>query len=387
LLLATITVVLANVGNVNVPACQDQVFKLCQRPVEARATEAFAALRPDVTGLIEVLPADLCARAPSTMPSNLCSGLPDPPSQVARLLGADVDEACDARFGWDCVAVRRGGMVGLDGPLETRPVLDACSDTGFTLSTGTLRVRGWPVAVAVAHPDSTDSLCRAAQLRDLFDAGLPAAGPALVLGDLNVDFYREDDASAEVMKEIVPSRFTALSTDELTSFPGAPSQLDATGETLDGDVALPAGPLGPRTLDHVLARGLGGSCDVQRVDGGGGMDHRAQVCSVAVPASVAPKLRVRRSGCRLRVSFAPARDDIRAVRLRLGRRTRVDRAAPFTIRAGSARRLRVQALTLAGPGPLLKRRVARCRQANSASTSSAATSTTLAARRPSETVR
>lgn len=360
MLLATITVVLANVGNVNVPACQDQVFKLCQRPVEARAAEAFAALRPDVTGLIEVLPDDLCGRAPSNVPTNVCSGLPDPPSQVARLLGGDVGEACDTRFGWDCVGVRAGGPMRLEGALTTRPLLDACSDSGFTLSTGTLRFRGWPVAVAVAHPDSTDAPCRAAQLRDLFTAGLPAAGPALVLGDLNVDFYREDDESAVVMREIVPSRFAALSTDELTSFPGAPSQLDATGETLDNGVSLPAGPLGPRTLDHVLARGLGGSCDVQRVDGGGGMDHRAQVCSVEVPASVAPRLRVRRSGCRVRVAFQPARDDLRAVRLRIGKRSRVDRDAPFTIRAGSARRLRVRALTASGSGPLIARRLARC---------------------------
>lgn len=355
MLLATITVVLANVGNVNVPGCGDQVYKLCQRPVEARATQAFAALRPDVTGLIEVLPPSLCERAPSASPYNLCSGPLEPASQVVRLLGGDVAHDCDERYGWDCLAVRRRTPLTMGG-LRTRPVQPACEDDGFTVSTGTLRFRGWPIAAAVAHPDSTDAGCRAEQLRDLFDAGLPDRGPALVLGDLNVDFYREDDASVEVMRSVVPSRFTALSGDELTSFPGAPSQLDPTGQTLDGDVHLPAGPLGPRAIDHVLARGLSGTCDVQRVDGGGGMDHRAQVCEVGIPRTVAPRLRVERDRCRLTVRFAPSRSDLRAVRLRAGGRVRVDRRAPFTVRARPGARLRVRALTAAGAGPRLARR-------------------------------
>ena len=361
MLLATITVVLANVGNVNVPGCGEQVYKLCQRPVEARATEAFSELRPDLTGLIEVLPPSVCERAPSTAPSNLCSGLPDPPSQVVRLLGDDVVHSCDRRYGWDCLAARRGRGLRLDGALRTRPVLEACEDDGFTVSTATVRVRRWPIAAAVAHPDSTDAGCRAAQLRDLFDRALPAAGPALVLGDLNVDFYREDDASAEVMREVVPLRYTALSSDEHTSFPLAPSQGDPTGETLDNGVFFPgSGAFAPRTLDHVLARGLSGSCEVQRVDGGGGMDHRAQVCKVRVPRSVAPRMRVRRAGCRLRVRFTPARDDILGVLLQVGRRVRVDHTAPYTVRAGASRRLRVRAYTAAGAGPVIGRRVRRC---------------------------
>ena len=275
----------------------------------------------------------------------------EPPSQVERLLGDGVRSACDARYGWDCLAVRRGLRL---SSFATRPVLPECADDGFTSSVGVVRLRGWPVTVAVAHPDSTVVPCRAAQLRDLFGA-LPAAGPVLVLGDLNVDFHREDDESAAAVKA---SGLDVLSSDELTSFPGAPSQLDPTGSALDGDVALPAGPLGPRTLDHVLTRGLSGTCDVLRVDGGGGMDHRAQVCSVTVPASVTPALRLRRRGCRVRVSF-PGRDDVAGARLRLGLRSRVDREAPFTIR-GRARGLRVRALTLAGAGPQISRRLRPC---------------------------
>lgn len=360
-------VVLANVGNVNVPGCADQVFKLCLRPVEARAAAALRALRPDVSGLIEVLPADLCDRAPSSNPANLCAGArPGPASQVARLLGDDHAQACDDRFGWDCVAVRPRGGVELAG-WSTRPAVDACADAGFTLAHGTVRLGGWPVAVALAHPSSTDAPCRAAALRDLFGA-LPQDGPALVLGDLNLDPYREDDASVAVWREQVPGRFTPLSSDALTSFPGAPSQLDPSGEVLDGPVRVDAGPLAPRAIDHVLARGgLTGSCSVARVDGGGGMDHRAQVCRVLVGPAAAPRILVRRRGrsCTLRAGLVPAPSaGLTGVRFTLGRRTVVDRAAPFTVRqrAGraAARRLVVQPLTGIGEGPRVVRRLRPC---------------------------
>ena len=49
----------------------------------------------------------------------------------------------------------------------------------------------------------------------------------------------------------------------------------------DGVLAFPK-PFSGRTLDLVLTRGLRGSCAVRRVDGGGGMDHRAQVCRLRV---------------------------------------------------------------------------------------------------------
>ena len=352
---ATLTVVLANVGNVNVPGCQDQVFKLCQRPVEERAAGELRKLAPDLTGLIEILPPSVCERAPSSNPDNLCSAPLEPPSQVRRLLGDGLTEACDARYGWDCLAAHSSLRFG--GRLVTRPVVEGCEDDGFTLNTATVRVRGWPVAVAVAHPDSMDAECRAAQLEDLLDRGLPPAGPALVLGDLNVDFYREDDVSAEVMKRRI-EHFKPLSSDELTSFPGAPSQLDPSGRSMDGDTFLPAGPLGPRAIDHVLGREIGGTCEVRRVDGGGGMDHRAQVCKVRVPV---PRLSLkRRRGCTLTAAFA-GRSDVKAVRFTLGGRTTTDRRAPYRVRQRRGRRLVTQALTVTGDGPLIPRRLKRCR--------------------------
>ena len=92
-----LTVVQADVGNANVPGCQDQGFKLCQGPVERRAGTALRGLRADLVGLEQVLPPELCLRAPSANPDNLCSGPLDPPSQISRLLGGTASQACDSR--------------------------------------------------------------------------------------------------------------------------------------------------------------------------------------------------------------------------------------------------------------------------------------------------
>lgn len=351
-------VVQANVGNSNVLGCNDQVFKLCLRPVEQRGAEALQALRPDLVSFQEILPPDLCRRAPSPNPYNLCSGPLDPPSQVARLLGAGYDERCDDRFGWDCIAARRGA-VALDSH-TTRPVVSGCEDRGFTLGVGTIRVGGWPIAVTNAHPDSRDAACRADQLRDLFEDALPARGPALVLGDFNLDPYREDDVSVRYWKTQVPKRFRYASTDAIT-FALGPSQLDPTGQTRDSEADL----VSRRTLDHVLLRGdLSGRCDPRRIDGGGGMDHLAQVCRIAVGAGAAPRFRLRRSGCSVTARFTPVPDHLEAVEFRVGSARVVDRRAPYRIGVRDLRR--AQTVTArphlsTGPGPLRQARVpARC---------------------------
>ena len=356
-------VVQANVGNVNVSACLSQVFKLCQRPVERRATAAFAELRPDLVAFQEILPPDLCQRAPSSNPNNLCSGPLDPPSQVVRLLGPGYAQRCDNRFGWDCLALRsdRAAL----GRVFTRPVLEACSDTGFTLNVGYLRIRGWPVTITDAHPDSSQVNCRAEQLRDFFERALPARGPAIVLGDFNLDPYREDDASVRYWKTQVPARFRYASTDAFTLLPG-PSQLEPTGEALDAGGATSPPPLGMRTIDHVLVRdGVSGSCEVRRVDGGGGMDHRAQVCRIELGAAVTPRLRLSTRGCSVRATLTPTPPWLVGVHFRTGPRAFLDRRPPYELpRVGGERahavRVAARAVLPNGRGPRALRTVSRC---------------------------
>lgn len=359
--LATLTVVLANVGNVNVAACSDQAFKLCQRAVEQRVAAALQALRPDITALIELLPPSLCERAPSANPANLCSAPLEPASQVDRLFGAARPTRCDDRYGWDCLTVDPG-RVRLAPVFDTRPSPASCDDDGFTVNVGRVRVRGWPVTVTVAHPHSTAVACRADQVRDLFEQALPADGAAIVAGDFNLDPFREQDASVDAFRESVPSRFAWASDDTITSIPAAPSQTDPTGTTLDGGVALdPPGPFRQRTIDHVMVGGgVRGACDVRRIDGGGGMDHRAQVCRLDVPT---PEVRVRRRACRVAVSFAPAPPaGLQAVRFAVGHGPRVvtDRTAPYSARVERTTTVTIRPVMANGRGPVSVRRVRRC---------------------------
>jgi endonuclease/exonuclease/phosphatase family metal-dependent hydrolase len=252
-----LTVVQANVGTIN-PACAAARYKLCQPAVEARAAEALQAIRPDVAGFEEIRPE----------PGN---------AQVHRLLGPGYAVACDTRFGWDCVAVRKASGVKLATRLRTRPVAAGCQDTGFTLDRATLAIGSKRVAFGVAHPDSTVAPCRAGQLRDFFRT-FAARGRVLALGDFNMDPYRERDASTSVFSKERKRLGLRLASGWAVSLEPGSSMGDPTGTVLDDATTTFPPPFGGRALDHVLTRGLKGSCGVRRIDGGGGMDHRAQVC-------------------------------------------------------------------------------------------------------------
>ena len=260
---ASLTVVQANVGNIN-GACAEQRFKLCQAPVEARAAKALQAIEPDVVAFEEILPDT---------------------NQPAELLGPGYAIQCDSRFGWDCLAVRKASGVTISKRLKTRKVLEGCTDTGFTLNRATLRYRKHDIAVAVAHPDSDSksSTCRAAQLKDLFST-FTKRGRVLALGDWNLDPYREQDASVTAFKTASTYLGLHLATGKAYSLEAGTSMTSATGEDLDSGPSPFPYPFVDRTLDHVLTRKVPGTCAVQRIDGGGGMDHRAQVCRLRLPA-------------------------------------------------------------------------------------------------------
>jgi hypothetical protein len=355
-----LTVAQANIGNSNAPGCQAQAFKLCQVPVERRAGAALRSLHPDLVGFQQVLPPELCLRAPSESPDNLCSGPLDPPSQISRLLGGSPSQACDSRSHSDCLALGSGAL-GLER-LATRPVQRGCSDPGLTLSTGTVRLRGWPISVGVAHASPSDAACRARQLHDLFSS-LPPSGAALIVGDFGLDPFRDADESVGEWRAWVPSRLALLDGASATSVPCGTSQLDPSGNTLDGPLPTCLNP--PKATDHVLARGLSGRCEVRRVDGGGGMDHRAQVCRIQTGPEVTPVVRIGPRRCTVGVRLSPSPPQLTGVRFRLGKSYVLDRKAPFLLRRrGSGRthggRLVVRPLLANGEGPRFTRRLRPC---------------------------
>jgi hypothetical protein len=100
----------------------------------------------------------------------------------------------------------------------------------------------------------------------------------LALGDWNLDPYRERDASVRVFRRARRHLGLRLATGRRFSLLPGSSMGDPTGRELDHGASTIGPPFGRRTIDHVLVRGFAGRCHVRRVDGGGGMDHRAQVC-------------------------------------------------------------------------------------------------------------
>lgn len=304
----------ANIGNINIPACLNEyVVKLCLNRVEERARAALRSLRPEVLVLIEVLPDDWCttsARAPDsvqngaeTNPFRSCFGPPAELSQVQRLLGRDYDYRCTLRFGWDCVAVRTD-VARFTSPITTPPDPAGCDD-GFTVNAIDVVVRDRPLRVLAGHPDSSNDGCRRAELQTLLD--LAGTAPSVLAGDFNLDPYRESNTSARLWNSVVGpgKRYTAHNPLDgsgqavLTSYPAEATQLiDPTGALTLPSVAADQLVAGARTIDLVGSDALEGPpCSVIRVDGGGGMDHRAVDCrlrfrAAAAPASVVPEVPV-----------------------------------------------------------------------------------------------
>jgi hypothetical protein len=304
-----IRVLLANIGNSNV-YCEPYAFKLCFQSVEDRVGASIRSQQPDIIALIEVLPLARCQTAYPAVtepdPQKVCASSHEVTHQISRLVGPGYSIACDARFAWDCLAVRDSvvHMSEADGfalnGLRTAPALSGC-DAGFTINAADVTVSpAGGFRIVLAHPDSGFTSgaagveCRRAQLQQAF--ALAGAGNALVLGDLNMDPYRGSGPDVDVWNQHVGTarRFAYHSgiaehdSPYPTYFMGESSNLLPTGEmlpTIDG----PEQAFARTTLDHVASDFLDGSCatlgeapGTARLDGGsgGGMDHRALTCSL-----------------------------------------------------------------------------------------------------------
>jgi len=309
---ATFTVLLANVGNSNV-SCQPYAFKLCYQQVEDRIAANIQAHGPDIVALIEVLPVERCATAyaglPEPDPQKVCAQTHEVEHQARRLVGPGYAIACDARFGWDCVAAKDAtvlldeaapGTVEPNG-LATAEAIEGC-DPGFTVNVAIANVTGvGAFRVVLAHPDSgftsgeAGTACRVAQLEQAF---VLAEGPTLLVGDMNMDPYRASGSDVALWDANVGegARFryhSGIAENAADPFPtyfmGESSNLLPTGALLP-TVEDPSGVFARQTLDHVVSDSFFGTCatlgeaeGTTRLDGGpgGGMDHRALLCALA----------------------------------------------------------------------------------------------------------
>jgi hypothetical protein len=208
----------ANVGNVDSDCAANYLYNLCLVDIEGRIADAIAQKQPDVVALQELVSDAQCDGFEETDRAKVChpAHRAAEPSQVRRLVGPDYTIACDARNGYECVAVAQsfGTIPGCE-PGTSCPTLartpaasDGCDD-GFTVSAVEVRPHHRdPFTLVNAHPPSGAAAgCRDEQLLQIFEGTpdvppLAEDGPTLLSGDFNLDPFNDnplvpDDPSVE----------------------------------------------------------------------------------------------------------------------------------------------------------------------------------------------
>ncbi len=273
------TVLTANVGNVD-PRCLPQIFKLCRNDVEARIAASIQRLSPDVVALQETLPQSNCTSLMALDTGNVCSNSSDIP-QIRRLLGDAYTIVCESRNSYECIAVHQdaGGIQGcglgefcLTDRIDEQP--EGCRPN-VAIMGATLEIKGRTFDIINAHPESRSAECRNASLLQIVTAvgdgvGLVREEHALIVGDLNMDPWRDDDLSVQTWKSFVGAPET-----HPYYYHSGMAEHDPPYFTLEY-------PTFSRTYDHVASNFLEGTTLVlgespgtYRLDGDSGMDHRA----------------------------------------------------------------------------------------------------------------
>ncbi|NIM95930.1 MAG: hypothetical protein GTO18_19700 [Anaerolineales bacterium] len=281
------TVMTINVGNSD-PRCLPYTLKLCRKDVEERITENIMSIHPDVVALQETLPNSTCEAVPPTDAENVCA-IESEKTQIRRLLGSEYTIVCETRNHYECIAVRSdvGEIVGcgLGELCETDRIdekLEGCRLT-TTVMAATVLVKERVFDIVNAHPENRSTVCREYSLRQIFE-GEGGAGDliqeadVLILGDLNLDAWREDNVSTRYWNQHVGS----IGTREYYYHSGI-AENDPPYFTFQY-------PFFRRTYDHIISNFLDGTTVVlgespgtSRMDGGRGMDHAAVYGQLSFP--------------------------------------------------------------------------------------------------------
>ena len=284
------TILTANVGNVD-PMCLPLRLKLCRNEVEARVGAGIQSLSPDIVALQETLPPSLCTSLMALDSGNVCSNSNESP-QVGRLVGNDYTILCESRNSYEFIAVRKdiGGIRGcgegelcLTDRIDEQP--EGCRPNVAIMGT-TLEIKGRTFDIINAHPESRSAECRTASLLQIFTdvgdgVGLVREEHVLIVGDLNIDPWRDDDLSVRTWNSFVGAS-------EIHPY----YYHSGTAEHAPPYFTLKY-PIYSRTYDHIVSNFLEGttlvlgeSPDTYRLDGGSGMDHSAVFGSlIFVPES------------------------------------------------------------------------------------------------------
>jgi endonuclease/exonuclease/phosphatase family metal-dependent hydrolase len=276
-----ITILTANLGNINLK-CHRYLNNLCDKEVESNIAQSIRFLLPDVVSLQEVLSPWQCEEDPTGKKGLVCSE-PQTEPQARRLLGDHYTIVCDSRNQFTCIGVRtdfatvEGCSIGAyctNG--RTGDILESC-DTGFTVSAITVTTfNDLTFDVVNAHLQSTNTHCRTQMISQIFgrrpdSTKIINEDLVLLMGDFNLDPWRDHDHSAEYWRSFIDLGWQGKAFKYHNPFDGS-------------DLPLPTSHVlfRRRTVDLVLSNFAVGKCkvmgtseDTQRIDGGKGMDHKS----------------------------------------------------------------------------------------------------------------
>ena len=280
-----IRVLTANVGNLTL-GCRRYLNNLCYNDVEEQIALGIARLRPDVIALQELTDPAQCEGFVERNLVKVCYRFRErvPFYQVRRLVGPDYTIVCDSRNHYECVAVHVdvGTIEGCElGKLciggAAIDVPDPDCDAGFTVSSVITVLHGQRVNIVNAHLQSTSTKCREWALQQVFEgttdhSPLASGERVLLLGDFNLDPFRQNDTSVQLWRKYVGM----FGENKQFWYHSGPAERQPPHLTVS--VFL----LRSKTVDFVVSNFAYGTCvtlgetpGTTRLDGGRGMDHRA----------------------------------------------------------------------------------------------------------------
>ena len=287
-------------------------LRLSYQSYEDFVRDQIAALQPDIIALQESLPEQTCAAFDEADPLRTCYDAANRPRAAARMLGPSYTIVCDQRKHVECIGVHQafGTIDGFepgsvsDGA-ETPPLpMDGCvyfqgtcgednCDDESTVSAVSVTTDKGPLRVVHMHPNASGTnaagfyfgrTCRDAQIQQGFDDLAGDHGPALLLGDWNMDPGMALYASEKPFWESYVGEGKRFHDHD---------QRDGAGRRIatNNRVAV--------AIDHVVSDFATGTCEVranplidadydfsQLPDGEnftGRLDHRAVVCPLSWP--------------------------------------------------------------------------------------------------------
>ena len=277
---SSFTVLSANVGNLTF-GCRHVLNNLCYKDVEERITDNIRLLKPDIIALQEVLAPWQCNQIKEKNKNKVCYYRQTIP-QIRRLVGNEYTIACDTRNQFECIAIHidAGKILGCSkgeicNRARTITEVTRC-DNGFTVSAVTVKLRNnLIIDVVNFHPQSTNARCRSRMIARAFDSAAPSPliqqNHVLLLGDFNLDPWRDDDESVHKWKGFFEKGWANR------SFRYHSGIVERDPPYFTSFLFFKK-----RTVDFVVSNFATGICHVlgespgtKRLDGGRGTDHRA----------------------------------------------------------------------------------------------------------------